>query len=55
MFISYHQNSGQNRNLNIASKSFENVADYKYLETAVTNKNHGQKNFRIYHIRHAAV
>jgi hypothetical protein len=37
--MSRHQNSGQNRNINIANRSFENVAKLKYFGTAVTDQN----------------
>jgi hypothetical protein len=32
--------SGQHYNINIASKYLENVADFRYLETKITNQNH---------------
>jgi hypothetical protein len=39
MLLSRHQNAGQNRNIKIGDRSFENVAQFKYLGTTVTNKN----------------
>jgi ABC-type siderophore export system fused ATPase/permease subunit len=39
MLLSRHQNVGQNRNIKIANISFENVSQFKYLGTTVTNKN----------------
>jgi hypothetical protein len=38
MLLSRHQNIGQNRDIKIASRSFEIVSQFKYLETAVTNQ-----------------
>jgi hypothetical protein len=35
--MSRHQNSGQNQNIRIANESFENVANFKYLGTTLTN------------------
>jgi hypothetical protein len=38
MFMSRHQNAGENRNINIANTSFENAARLKHLRTTVTNR-----------------
>jgi hypothetical protein len=37
--MSHHQNAGQNHVIKIANRSIENVAQFRYLETAVTNRN----------------
>jgi len=39
MIMSRHSISGQNKNIRIANESFENVAKFKYLRTALTNQN----------------
>jgi hypothetical protein len=39
MLLSRHQNVGQNRDIKIANRSFENVSQFKYLATTVTNQN----------------
>jgi hypothetical protein len=39
MLLSCHQNAGQNRDIKIANRSFENVSQFKYFWTAVTNQN----------------
>jgi hypothetical protein len=37
--LSRHQNVGQNRDIKIAKRSFENVSQFKYLGMTVTNQN----------------
>jgi len=39
MVMSRHQNAGQNHNLLISDKYFENVATFKNLETTATKQN----------------
>jgi hypothetical protein len=39
MLLSRHQNVDQNRDLRIGDRWFENVSQFKYLETTVTNQN----------------
>jgi hypothetical protein len=39
MLLSRHQNASQNRDIKIANRSFENVSQFKYLGTTVTNQN----------------
>jgi sorting nexin-29 len=39
MLLSRHQNVGQNRDIKIANRSYENVSQFKYLGTTVTNQN----------------
>jgi hypothetical protein len=38
----------QNRDIEMANRSFENVSHFKYLETTVTNRNLIQEEIRIY-------
>jgi hypothetical protein len=40
MVMSRHQKVGQNHNLMIANKSFENVIKFKYWGTTATNQNY---------------
>jgi hypothetical protein len=37
--MSRHQTAGQNRSTKVANKTFENVANFKYLGTTITNQN----------------
>jgi hypothetical protein len=39
MLLSRRQNIGQNHDIKIADRCFENVAQFKYLGTKVTNQN----------------
>jgi hypothetical protein len=39
MLLSRQQNVGQKRDIKIAKKSFENMSQFKYLGTTVTNQN----------------
>jgi hypothetical protein len=39
MLLSRHQNVGQNRDIKIANISFENVSQFRYLGTTVTDQN----------------
>jgi hypothetical protein len=37
MLLSRHQNAGQNHDIKIANRCFENVAQFRYLGTTITN------------------
>jgi hypothetical protein len=39
MLLSRHQNAAQNRDIEIANRWFQNVSQFKYLGTTLTNKN----------------
>jgi hypothetical protein len=39
LLVSRHQNVGKNRDIKIANRAFENVSQFKYLRTTVTNQN----------------
>jgi hypothetical protein len=39
MLLSRHQNGGQNYDIEIANRCFENVAQFSYLGMKVTNQN----------------
>jgi hypothetical protein len=38
MLLSRHQTAGRNHDIKITNRSFENVAQFKYLGTTVTNQ-----------------
>jgi hypothetical protein len=46
MLLSLHQNVGQNRDIKIINRSSENVSQFKYLGTAVTNQNLTQEEIK---------
>jgi hypothetical protein len=46
MLLSRHQNVGQNRDIKIANRSFENVSQFKYFGTTVTNQNFIQEQIK---------
>jgi hypothetical protein len=39
MSLSRHQNAGQNYDIKIGNKWFENVTQFRYLGTTITNEN----------------
>jgi hypothetical protein len=39
MFLFYQQSAGQNHNIKMPSKSSKNLAEFKYLGMAVTDRN----------------
>jgi hypothetical protein len=39
MLLPRHQNAGQNHDIKIADRCFENVAKFRYLETTIINQN----------------
>jgi hypothetical protein len=38
MLLSRHENAGQNWDIKIANRSFENMSQFKYLRTTVINQ-----------------
>jgi hypothetical protein len=46
MLLHHHQTAGQNHNIKIAYRSFENVAKFKYLGTTVTNQDFIQEEIK---------
>jgi hypothetical protein len=39
ILLSRHQNAGQNHDIKIGNRCFENVAQFRYLGTTITNQN----------------
>jgi hypothetical protein len=39
MLLSRHQNAWQNHDINIGNRCFENVAQFRYVGTTITNQN----------------
>jgi hypothetical protein len=39
MLLSRYQNAGQNRDIETADRCFDNVAEFRYFETTITNQN----------------
>jgi hypothetical protein len=39
MLLSCHQNAGQNHDIKIANRCFENVAQFRYLGMTITTQN----------------
>jgi hypothetical protein len=44
--LPHHQNAGQNHDIKIANRSFENVVQFRYLGTEVMNQNLIQKEIK---------
>jgi hypothetical protein len=44
MLLSRHQNAGQDLNMQVINRSFDDMAQFKYLGTTVTNPNLMQEN-----------
>jgi hypothetical protein len=39
MLLFHHQNAGQNHDIEIGNRCFENVAQFRYLRTTIGNRN----------------
>jgi ribosomal protein S2 len=39
VLLSHHQNAGQNHDIKIGNRCFDNVAQFRYLGTTITNRN----------------
>jgi ribosomal protein S2 len=47
MLLSRNQNAGQNHGIKIANRCFENVVQFRYLGTTITNQNLIQEEIKI--------
>jgi hypothetical protein len=47
MLLSCHQRTGQNHDIKVANRCFENVAQLKYLGTTVTSENLNQEKIKM--------
>jgi hypothetical protein len=43
---SRHQNAGKNQDMNIGNRCFENVEQFRYLGTIITNQNLSQEEIK---------
>jgi hypothetical protein len=46
VLLSHHQNAGENHDVKIANRSFENVSQFKYFGMILTNQNLIQKEIK---------
>jgi hypothetical protein len=46
MLLSRHQNAWQNHDIKISNRSFENVAQFKYMGRTLTNQNSIQEEIK---------
>jgi hypothetical protein len=47
MLMAHHQNARKNHNIKITNRSFENVAQFKYLGTTATDQNLFQEEIKM--------
>jgi hypothetical protein len=46
MLLSHHQNAGQNHDIKIVNRCFENVTQFRYLGMTITNQNQIQEEIK---------
>jgi hypothetical protein len=46
MLLSRHHNAGQNHDIKIGNRCFENVAQFRYLGTTITHQNLTQEEIK---------